>query len=37
MEWFHGNMEGVTSPEEALKIGKRLIDLGMIAEIQGME
>ena len=35
MQWFVSNMEGVSSMSEAERIGQRLIELGMIFEVQG--
>lgn len=35
MHWFVSNMEGVSSMNEAVRIGQRLIELGMILEVQG--
>ena len=36
IQWFINNMEGVSSIESATRIGNRLIELGMISEIQGI-
>ena len=30
-------MEGVTDVEEAEKVGQRLLEIGLLSEIQGME
>ena len=35
MDWFTHNMEGVASWEQAQQVGQRLMDLGIISEIQG--
>lgn len=33
--WFTNNMEGIQSPQQALNVGQRLVDLDIITEIQG--
>ena len=36
VEWFAVNMEGIKTFEEARAVGQRLIEIGLISEIQGM-
>lgn len=36
VQWFAVNMEGIKTLEEAQAVGQRLIEIGLISEIQGM-
>ena len=36
VRWFAVNMEGIKTMEEAQAVGQRLIEIGLISEIQGM-
>ena len=35
-QWFTNNMEGIHTSEQAKVVGQRLIDLGIIKDVQGM-